>query len=67
MDWRTCFAGSEVGVGLGMNWGGGGGGGGGLVSWVDGRAHSSIFGLVLVIVKTSHFTATRWTERLISL
>ena len=54
----------EVGGGVGS---GGGGGGGGGVSWVAGRAHSSIFSLVLVIVKTSHFTATRWTERLISL
>ena len=75
MDWRTRFAGSGGG-GVGEEWGGvcvcvcGGGGGsvgGGRVSRVAGRAHSSIFSLVLVVVKTSHFTATRWTERLISL
>ena len=32
------------------------------VSWVAGRAHSCI-SRVLVVVKTSHFTATRWAER----
>ena len=31
------------------------------VSWVAGRAHSCI-SLVLVVVKTSHFTATGWAQ-----
>ena len=33
------------------------------VSWVAGRAHSCI-SLVLVVVKTSHFTATRWAQKI---
>ena len=33
------------------------------VSWVAGRTHSCI-SLVLVVVKTSHFTATRWAEKI---
>ena len=33
------------------------------LSWVAGRAHSCI-SLVLVVVKTSHFTATRWAEEI---
>ena len=32
------------------------------VSWVAGRAHSCI-SLVLTVMKTSHFTATRWRKR----
>ena len=33
------------------------------VSWVAGRAHSCT-SLVLVVVKTSHFTATRWADKI---
>ena len=33
------------------------------VSWVAGRAHSCI-SLVLLVVKTSYFTATRWAENI---
>ena len=33
------------------------------ISWVAGRAHSCI-SLVLVVVKTSHFTATIWAQKI---
>ena len=33
------------------------------VSWVAGRAHSCI-SLVLIVVKTSHFTAIRWAQKI---
>ena len=33
------------------------------VSWVAGRSHSCI-SLVLAVVKTSHFTATRWAQKI---
>ena len=42
---------------------GGGGGGGEHVSGVAGRAHSCI-SRVLVVVKTTHFTATRWAQKI---
>ena len=33
------------------------------VSWAAGRSHSCI-SLVLVVVKTSHFMATRWAQKI---
>ena len=39
------------------------GSGGDRVSWVADRVHSCI-SLVLVVGKTSHFTATRWAEKI---
>ena len=39
------------------------GSGGERVSWVADRVHSCI-SLVLVVGKTSHFTATRWAEKI---
>ena len=33
------------------------------ISWVAGRAHSCI-SLVLVVVKTWHFTVTRWAQKI---
>ena len=42
---------------------GGGGGGGGTRHWVAVRAHNCI-SLVLLVVETSHFTASRWAQKI---
>ena len=43
--------------GQGWGWGGGGGGGGG-------GGYKLAHGLLALVVKTSHFTATRWAEKM---
>ena len=48
MDWRTQFAGSR----------------GERVSWVAGVAYSCISLVLFVVMKTSHFTAIRWAEKI---